>query len=106
MEGFQENSKRFLVKHPPLTDEEAEVGPFYGTTKMLFLMEKKKKGRRLMISIPLYQWFQNKKYLNVLGILKNINSFRNFPYLKTPVGLLIPQTNHCLVLSKNCQTRS
>ena len=43
MEGFQENSKRFLVKHPPLTDEEAEVGPFYGTTEMLFLMEKKKK---------------------------------------------------------------
>ena len=34
---------RFLVKHPPLTDEEAEVGPFYGPTKMLFLMEKKKK---------------------------------------------------------------
>ena len=54
---------------------------------------------------PLYQWFQNKKYLNILGILKNVNSFRNFPYLKTPVGLLIPQTNHCLALSKKCQTR-
>lgn len=43
MEGFQENSKRLLVKHLPLTDEEAGVGPFYGTTRMLFLMEKKKR---------------------------------------------------------------
>ena len=53
MEGFQENSKRLLVKHLPLTDEEAKVGSFYGTTKMLFLMEKKKKGRQLMTSIPM-----------------------------------------------------
>ena len=79
--------------------------PFMAPLRCCFWW-KKKKGRRLMTSIPLYQWFQNKKHLNVLGILKNINSFRNFPYLKTPVGLLIPQTNHCLVLSKNCQTRS
>ena len=79
--------------------------PFMAPLRCCFWW-KIKKGRRLMTSVPLYQWFQNKKYLNVLGILKNINSFRNFPYLKTPVGLLVPQTNHCLVLSKNCQTRS